>query len=111
MSDSVRLHRKEALRMDKIVEDYIKQMKLAVGLNTQRVFAAWDACSQAGPWTLRRYYRDGKLTITLSSSVVRSQLLLQKDLLIAKMNAFLAQDELFIKDNKTVGFIQELKLK
>ena len=111
MSDSVRLHRKEALGMDKIVEEYIKQMKLAVGLNTQRVFAAWDACSEAGPWTLRRYYRDGKLTITLSSSVVRSQLLLQKDLLIAKMNAFLAQDELFINDNKTVGFIQELKLK
>lgn len=111
MTDSVRLHRKEALGMDKIVEEYIKQMKLAVGLNTQRIFAAWDACSGAAQWTLRRYFRDGKLTITLSSSVMRSQLLLQKDLLIVKMNAFLAQDELFISDNKTVGFIQELKLK
>ena len=111
MTDNVRLHRKEALRMDQIVEQYIKQMKLAVGLNTQRVFAAWDACSGAAQWKLRRYFRDGKLTITLSSSVMRSQLLLQKDLLVAKMNAFLAQDELFISDNKTVGFIQELKLK
>ena len=111
MSEEVRLHRKEALGMDKIVEAYIKQMKLSAGLNTQRVFAAWDACSGAGPWTLRRYYRGGKLYITLSSSVMRSQLFLQKDLLVEKMNAFLAQDELFINDNKTVGVIQELILK
>ena len=105
------IHRKEAVGMDKIVEAYIKSMKIAAGLNTQRVFAAWDACSGAGPYTLRRFYRGGKLYITLSSSVMRSQLFLQKDLLVEKMNAFLAQDELFINDNKTVGFIQELILK
>ena len=100
---SVQIHRKEAVGMDKIVADYIKSMKIAAGLNTQRVFAAWDACSGAGPCTLRRYYRN--------SSVVRSQLFLQRDLLIEKMNAFLAQDELFTDDNRTVGFIQELILK
>ena len=111
MSEDVRLHRKEALGMDKIVEEYIRQMKLSVGLNTQRIFAAWDACSGAAPWTLRRFFRGGKLYITLSSSVLRSQLVLQKPLLIEKMNAFLAQDELFTSDNKTVGFIQELILK
>jgi len=97
--------------MDKIVEAYIKSMKIAAGLNTQRVFAAWDACSGAGPYTLRRFYRGGKLYITLSSSVMRSQLFLQRDVLIEKMNAFLTQDVLFTTDNKTVGFIQELILK
>ena len=97
--------------MDKIVEEYIRRMKLSVGLNTQRIFAAWDACSGAAPWTLRRFFRSGKLYITLSSSVLRSQLVLQKPFLIEKMNAFLSQDELFTKDNKTVGFIQELILK
>ena len=111
MSDSVRLHRKEALGMDKIVEEYIRQMKLSTGLNTQRIFAAWDACSGAGRWTLRRFFRGGKLYITLGSSVMRSQLFLQKNLLVEKMNAFLAQDELFTKDNETVGFIKELILK
>ena len=65
------IHRKEAVGMDKIVEAYIKSMKIAAGLNTQRVFAAWDACSGAGPYTLRRFYRGGKLYITLSSSVMR----------------------------------------
>ena len=108
---AVQIHRKEAVGMDKIVSDYIKSMKLAAGLNTQRVFAAWDACSGAGPYTLRRFYRGGKLYITLNSSVLRSQLYMQRDLLIEKMNAFLQQDSLFTQDNKTVGFIQELILK
>ena len=108
---TTRIHRKEAVGMDKIVEAYIKSMKIAAGLNTQRVFAAWDACSGAASYTLRRFFRGGKLYITLNSSVVRSQLFLQKNLLIEKMNAFLSQDALFTNDNKTVGFIQELILK
>lgn len=108
---AVHLHRKEAVGMDQIVSEYIKSMKIAAGLNTQRVFAAWDACSGAGPFTLRRFYRGGKLYITLNSSVMRSQLFLQKQQLIEKMNAFLQQDSLFTQDNRTVGFIQELILK
>lgn len=108
---AVRIHRKEAVGMDKIVSDYIKSMKLAAGLNTQRIFAAWDACSGAGPFTLKRFFRGGKLYITLNSSVIRNQLFFQKDVLIEKMNAFLSQDELFTDDNKSVGFITELILK
>lgn len=111
MSDNVRLHRKEALGMDKIVEEYIRQMKLASGLNTQRVYAAWDSCSGAGAYTLRRYFRGGRLTVNLSSSIFREQLSLQKPLILAKMNAFLAQDELFTKDDETGDFIKELVLR
>lgn len=108
---ATQLHRKEAVGMEEIVSQYIRSMKLAVGLNTQRIFAAWDACSGAAPYTLRRYFRGGKLYITLNSSVVRSQLFLQRDLLVEKMNAMLEQDPLFTNDNKTVGFIRELILK
>ena len=97
--------------MDQLVEAFIKSMRIAAGLNTQRVFAAWDACSGAGPYTLKRFYRGGKLYITLNSSVIRSQLYFQRDVLIEKMNAFLAQDTLFTADNRSVGFIQELILK
>ncbi len=97
--------------MDQLVSAYIKQMKLAAGLNTQRIFEAWDACSGARPYTLRRYFRGGKLYITLSSSVIRNQLLFQKDALVEKMNQYLAQDPLFTKDNNTVGYIQTLVLK
>lgn len=108
---NIRLHRKEAVGMDVLVSRYIKSMKLAAGLNTQRIFAAWDACSGAGPYTLRRFFRDGKLYITLNSSVIRNQLYFQKDVLVEKMNAHLAQDELFTADNRSVGYIQQLILK
>lgn len=109
--DPVRIHRKEAVSMDEVVKQYIKSMKLAAGLNTQRIFAAWDACSGAGEFTLKRFFRDGKLYITLSSSVVREQLRFQKDDLVEKMNHFLSQDTLFTEDNRTVNYIQELRLK
>ena len=108
--DNIRLHRKEAVSMDEVVDRFIKGLKLAAGLYTQRVFAAWDACSGAGPFTLKRFYRGGKLYITLNSSVIRNQLSFQKDALVEKMNAFLSQDALFTADNRTVGYIQELIL-
>lgn len=108
---AVQIHRKEAIGMDKVVEEFIKSMKLSAGLNTQRVFAAWDVCSGAGPFTIKRFYRGGKLYITLKSSVIRNQLYFQKDALIEKMNAFLSEDTLFTADNRTVGFIRELILK
>ena len=108
---AVQIHRKEAIGMDKVVEEFIKSMKLSAGLNTQRVFAAWDACSGAGPFTIKRFYRGGKLYITLKSSVIRNQLYFQKDALIEKMNAFLSEDTLFTADNRTVSFIRELILK
>ncbi len=108
---AIRIHRKEPVGMDKIVSEYIRSMKIASGLNTQRIFAAWDACSGAGPFTLKRYFRGGKLYITLDSSMLRSQLFLQRAELIRKMNAYLSSDELFTADNKTVGFIEELILR
>ena len=109
--DPIRIHRKEAVSMDELVKQYIRSMKLAAVLNTQRIFAAWDACSGAGEFTLRRFFRDGKLYITLSSSVVRNQLHFQKEDLVEKMNRFLSNDSLFTEDNRTVGYIQELILK
>ena len=105
------IRRKEALTMEEVVEEYIKSAKLASGLNTQRVFAAWDECSGAGPFTLKRYFRSGTLYVTLNSSVIRNQLSFQKAALIEKMNATLSGDRLFTSDNRTVGYIQDLVLR
>ena len=105
------IRRKEALSMDQVVEEFIKSAKLASGLNTQRIFSAWDECSGAGPFTLKRYFRSGTLYITLSSSVIRNQLYFQKEALIEKMNAVLSEDLLFTKDNRTTGFVRELVLR
>lgn len=108
---AVQIHRKEAIGMDQVVRQYIQSMKLTAGLNTQRVFAAWDVCSGAEAYTLKRFFRGGKLYITLGSSVIRSQLYFQRDVLVEKMNAFLAKDDLFTGEDTTVGYVKELILK
>ena len=105
------IRRKEALSMEEVVEEFIKSANLASGLNTQRVYAAWDEASGAGPFTLKRFFRGGTLYITLNSSVIRNQLYFQKEALIEKMNAILSGDPLFTDDNHTVGFVKELVLR
>lgn len=111
MDKTVRLSRKKALGMDELVREYIRSMKLASGLNTQRIFAAWDAVSGAGRYTLRKFFRAGTLYVTVSSSVVREQLYFQKDTLISAINGRLREDELFTSDDPRVSFVRELKLK
>ncbi|MCR5019254.1 MAG: DUF721 domain-containing protein [Bacteroidales bacterium] len=109
--DNIRFTRKEALTMEEVVSRYIKSMKLAAGLNTHKIYEAWDACSGAARFTLKRFFRSGKLYITLSSSVVRNQLYFQRDLLVEKINAYLSSDPLFTPDNRSVSFVQEIVLK
>lgn len=103
--------RKEALSMEQIMPMYIRALKLSSGWNTQRVFAAWDAVSGAAAFTLRRFYRDGKLYVTVSSSMLRSQLEFQKRSLVLSINDFLRKDDLFLKDYEPVGFVREIVLK
>ena len=105
------IKRKEALSMEEVVDEFIKSMKLASGLNTQRIFAAWDECSGAAPFTLKHFFRNGTLYITVSSSVVRNQLFFQKEALIEKMNARLSSDPLFTSDNRTAGAVKDLVLR
>ena len=106
-----RLTRKKALSMDEVVSMYIKSMKISSGMNTQCIFSAWDDASGAARFTLKKFFRDGRLYVTLSSSVVRNQLSFQKDALIEKMNGILAENELFSKDDPRVTFVKELILK
>ena len=84
----------------------LRQKMRMAGMDT-----AWDAASGAARYTVRRFYRDGKLYITVDSSVVRSQLSFQRDALLKKINALLAEDSLFTRDDARVGFVKELILK
>lgn len=108
---TVRIARKQAISMEELIPLYIKSMKLSSGLNTQRVFAAWDEASGAAPFTLKRFFRDGRLYITLSSSVVRNQLSFQSAALVEKINSILSRDDLFLKDDPRVSYVNELILK
>lgn len=107
-----RLERKEAVPVGQLVKSALKSMGLGAQHNTFRIGKAWDEASGAAKYTRRRFYRDGKLYITLESSVVRNQLSFQKDLILEKLNAILASDELFISDDKaTGGCVKEIILK
>lgn len=92
-----RLRRKEAVGMESLVQDFIREMKLSAGVNAQRASQAWASVSGASRYTLDVTLDKGVLYVTLNSSVARNQLYFQRDALRDKMNRFLENDSLFIK--------------
>lgn len=106
-----RFRRHEAVGMDELVGQFIRDMKLASGLNRRRAAEAWTAVSGAGNHTLDVYLDKGVMTCTLSSSVVRNQLFFQKDYLVGKLNEYLAADELFVRENKDEAIVKTLILR
>ncbi len=115
----IKLRRKTAQPVSEIVTDVFKSMGLSYGMNNHLIFEAWERISGAGPYTVKRFFRDGKLYITLNSSVVRSQLKIQESILLEKINAELASDPLFSTEasKRTDGqmdpkiFVKQLILK
>lgn len=106
-----KLRRQEAVGMDELVSQFIREMKLSSGLNRQRIFEAWDAVSGASRYTIDRFFRDGMLYCTISSSVVRNQLYFQRDVLVRQMNEYLAKDEMFVRDGNNEPVIKNLILR
>ena len=106
-----RIARKDALPLAQVFKEMMKESHLSASHNTQRIFDAWNNASGAAEFTIKRFFRDGKLYITLSSSVIRSQLYMQRDALVGKMNALLAEDPLFISDDPRLCNVKELILK
>jgi hypothetical protein len=80
--------------MDELVNQFIKDMKLASGLGKQRACEAWTKVSGAGRYTLDVSFEKGVMVCVISSSVVRNQLYFQRDRLLRGLNDLLASDEL-----------------
>lgn len=106
-----RIQRKEAVSLADALKMMLEDAHMTASHNTQRIFEAWDTASGASRYTLKRFFRDGKLYITVDSSVVRSQLSFQKDALLAKINSLLGEDPLFISGDKATVTVKELILK
>lgn len=92
-----RLRRKEAVGMEALVQDFIREMKLSSGVNAQRAAEAWSTVSGASRYTLEVSLDRGVLYVTLNSSMARNQLYFQRDVLLKKVNEFLEADSLFVK--------------
>lgn len=105
------IRRKEAVGMQELVSQFIREMKIASGINRQRVAEAWEKVTGASRYTLDVNYDRGVVYCSLSSSVVRNQLYFQKDVIMHKMNEFLAADDLFVKDPKGNPAVKALVLK
>ena len=110
-SDGNRIGRKQAQGMTELVMEYIREMKLTTGFNTHRIFEAWDQVSGASRYTISRFYRDGMLYCTISSSVVRNQLYFQRDVLVQKLNEYLDKEDLVIRDHVKGPIVKELILR
>ncbi len=94
------LRRQEAVGMDILVDQFIRDMKLASGLKRQRAEEAWKTVSGAGQYTLEVTLYKGVMTCTLSSSVVRNRLFNMRMLLLESLNEYLKDDGLFIADGQ-----------
>ncbi len=109
--ETYRIKRKNAVPLSSAIKEYLKEAHLTTGLNTRRIFAAWDGVSGAAPFTIKRYFRSGRLYITLNSSVVREQLKMRLGLLTERLNEALSRDEFFSTDDCNVSWVEEIILK
>jgi len=105
------LRRKEAVGMDEFVGQFIRDMKLSSGINRQRAVEAWNSVSGASRYTLDVKFEKGVMTCVIASSVVRNQLYLQRDVLVARLDEYLRNDELFIRENSGEGIVRNLILR
>lgn len=108
---SNRISRKSAIPLAEVFKMMIREGRASATHNSHRIYAAWDDASGAAKYTIKRFFRDGKLYITLSSSVICMQLSMQKDALLEKINAILSEDDLFISDAEAGNAVKELILR
>ena len=96
--NSGKIRKHEAVGLDELVKQFIKEMKLDAGLNKQRLTEVWGEVSGAGRYTLDVALEKGVLYCTISSSMVRNQLYFQREVLADEMNKALKNDQMFIWD-------------
>ena len=106
-----KLRRKEAVGMDELVTQFIREMRLSSGINQQRVTEAWNMVSGAARYTISVSYVGAIVYVALNSSMARNQLFYQRDVLMKKMNEYLAADALFVGDPKGGMAVRNLILK
>lgn len=88
-----KLERKNAEPLEDLLKLFVVSNRLGYGLFNQEVFRAWDQASGAAFHSTGKYYREGVLHVTLNSSLVRSQLAFQREMLVEKINGILQESE------------------
>ena len=100
-----RIERREAEPMEEIMKLFLRKRGLGTRMNAQLISDAWARVSGASAYPIGRFYRDGVLTVTLSSSVARNQLYYRREELVKALNRELEKESLFDREKGLVKSI------
>ncbi len=107
----MRIEKKSAKEAGDLAIAYIKYLKAGSALNTHRIFETWYQVSGMKAYTLRMFFKDGRLFVTMNSATARAALKSQVEGIRMRINEKLKEDSLFIKDDDKVGYVEEIILR
>ena len=88
------MKRTEARNIGQIINDLLKKENLDVALDEHRACALWPQIVGDGinRYTIKRYVKDGVMTVHLSSASLKGELMLHRATIIARINEALGRD-------------------
>ncbi|MBR5684940.1 MAG: DUF721 domain-containing protein [Muribaculaceae bacterium] len=88
------MKRTEAKNIGQIIDDLLKKENLDVALHEHRASALWPQIVGDGinRYTIKRYVKDGVMTVHLSSASLANELMLIRASIITRINEALGRD-------------------
>ena len=88
------MKRTEARNIGQIINDVLRKENLAVALDEHRASALWPQIVGDGinRYTIKRYVKDGVMTVHLSSASLVNELMLNRASIIQRINEALGRD-------------------
>ena len=88
------MKRTEARNIGQIIDDVLRKENLDVALDEHRASALWPQIVGDGinRYTIRRYVKDGVMTVHLSSASLANELMLNRATIIRRINQTLGRD-------------------
>ena len=88
------MKRVEAKNVGQIISDLLKKENLDVALDEHRASALWPQIVGDGinRYTIKRYVKDGVMTVHLSSASLKGELMLIRANIIQRINEALGRD-------------------
>ena len=88
------MKRTEAKNIGQIIDDLLKKENLDVALDEHRASALWPQIVGDGinRYTIKRYVKDGVMTVHLSSASLANELMLNRERIIANINKAIGRD-------------------
>ncbi|MDY6300775.1 MAG: DUF721 domain-containing protein [Bacteroidales bacterium] len=88
------MKRTEARNIGQIINDVLRKENLDVALDEHRACALWPQIVGDGinRYTIKRYVKDGVMTVHLSSASLANELMLNRERIIANINKAIGRD-------------------